>query len=128
MKNYLNKMFNNITNGQAAKKHVISQTRKKICESFLKLLWNEGFILGYKADQKTKNKVYIFLKYVNNRPSINSIKLISLASKRVYYSSKQVWKINSNKCFIIFSTDKGLQSTHACKKLRIGGEPLIIIN
>jgi small subunit ribosomal protein S8 len=128
MKNYLNKMFNNIINGQIAKNHVINQTRKKICESFLKFLWAEGFILGYEVNQKNKKKLNIFLKYVNNRPTINVIKLVSTPSKRVYYSSKQIWKINSSKSLIVFSTNKGLQSISDCKKLKIGGEPFIIIN
>lgn len=128
MKNYLNKMFTNILNGQVAKRPVISQTRKKICESVLKLLWAEGFLLGYEVNRKNKNKLNIFLKYFHNRPAINSIKVLSLPSKRFCYASKQIWKINSSKSFTIFSTNKGFQSIHNCKRLKIGGEPFIVIN
>ena len=128
MKNYLWNMFASIKNGQIAKRSFIFHTRKKICESFLKVLWQEGFIIGYKIDSNNKNKLKIFLKYKNGRPVINSLKLISKPSRRIYYSIKQVWKINSSKSFIIFSTNKGLKSVLECKKLKIGGEPLIIIN
>ena len=128
MKNYLNKMFINILNGQVVKTRVINQTRKKICEAILKILWSEGFILGYEVDLKNKNKLNIFLKYVDNRPAINVIKLLSLPSRRVHYSSKQIWKINSNKSFVIFSTNKGFLSVYNCKKFNIGGEPFIVIN
>lgn len=121
-------MFANIKNGQLAKRSFIYQTRKKICESFLKVMWEEGFILGYKIDSNNSNKLKIFLKYQNNRPVINSINFISRPGRRIYYSIDQIWKIDSSKSFIILSTNKGLKSIIACKKLRLGGEPFISIN
>jgi small subunit ribosomal protein S8 len=128
MKNYLWNMFSNIKNGQLAKRSYIYHTRKKICESFLKIMWDEGFILGYKIDLIDSNKLKIFLKYKNGKPAINSIKLITKPSKRIYWSINQIWKIDSNKNFIIFSTNKGLKSIIDCKKIKIGGEPFIVIN
>lgn len=128
MKNYLWNMFANLKNGQLAKRAYIYQTRKKICESFLRVMWDEGFILGYTIDADDPSKLKIFLKYKNNRPVINNIKLLSKPSKRVYWSTNQIWKIDSSKIFIIFSTNKGLKSIIDCKKLKIGGEPYIAIN
>jgi len=128
MKNYLWNMFANIKNGQLTKRSFIYQTRKKICESFLKILWQEGFILGYKIDSKDPNLLKIFLKYYNDRPAINSLKVISKPSRRIYFSSKQIWKIDSSKSFIIFSTSKGLKTLLDCKKLKIGGEPVIVVS
>jgi len=127
MKNYLHNLFANIKKGQLSKRNFIYNRRKKICEAFLRILWNEGFILGYKNDT-ISNKTKIFLKYKNNRPVINSIKLVSKPSRRIYYSIKQIWKLDSSKSFIIFSTNQGLKSIIECKKLRLGGEPFIIIN
>jgi small subunit ribosomal protein S8 len=118
-------MFANIKNGQLAKRSFIFQERKKICEAFLKILWDEGFILGYTVES---NKLKIYLKYNSEQPVINSIKLISKPSRRIYYSVKQIWKIDSSKSLIIFSTNKGLKSINDCKKLKIGGEPFISIN
>jgi len=121
-------MFANIKNGQLTKRSFIIQPRKKICESYLKILWREGFILGYTIDYKNKNQIKIFLKYKSGQPVINSCNLISKPSRRVYYSIKQIWKIDSSKSFIIISTNKGLKSIVECKKLKIGGEPVLIIN
>ena len=121
-------MFVNIKNGQLVRRSVIFQTRKNICESFLQILWNEGFILGYTIDNKNSNKLKIFLKYNNGKPVINSVKSISKPSRRIYYSIKQIWKLDSSKAFIIFSTNRGLKSIIECKKLKLGGEPYIIIN
>ena len=128
MKNYLWNMFANIKNGQLNKCDIIFQRRKKICEAFLKILWNEGFILGYKLDDQDVNQIKIFLKYNKNRPAIKSVKFLSKPSRRIYYSAKQIWKLDSNKSLIIFSTNKGLKSTLECKKLKIGGEPFVSIN
>lgn len=118
-------MFANIKNGQISRRAFVIHPKKKICESFLKILWTEGFILGYSIENE---KIKIFLKYVNGRPAINSLNLISTPSRRIYYSVKQIWKIDSCQYFIILSTNKGLKSILECKKLKIGGEPILIIN
>lgn len=122
-------MFTNIKNGQMAKKNITIGPRKTICESFLKILWDEGFISGYKISSQNNNNLEIFLKYTKNgKPVINSLKFLSKPGQRVYYSSKQIWKLDSSKTFIIFSTNHGLKSINECKKNKVGGEPLVIIN
>ena len=122
-------MFANIKNGQLAKRSYIYQKRKKLCELFLNILWNEGFIIGYKIEGKNKDNLKIFLKYIENRkPSINNIKVISKPGRRITYSLKQIWKIDSSKTLIIFSTNQGLKTLVECKKLQLGGEPIITIN
>ena len=129
MKNCVWNMFANIKNSQTAKKSIATQTRKNICEQILKLLWDEGFISGYRISLKSDKKLEIFLKYQKDgKPVINSIKTMSKPGKRIYYSAKQIWKIDSSKLFIIFSTNKGLKSIIQCKKWKIGGEPFLIIN
>jgi small subunit ribosomal protein S8 len=122
-------MFASIKNGQTAKKSIIIQTRKNMCEHILKLLWDEGFISGYKISLTNNRKLEIFLKYQKTgKPTINSIKTVSKPGKRIYYSAKQIWKMDSSKLFIIFSTNKGLKSINQCKKFKLGGEPFLIIN
>jgi small subunit ribosomal protein S8 len=125
MKHYLWGMLSKIKNAQLARKSVVFQKKNKISESFLKLLWNEGFILGYKLKS---HKLKIFLKYASNKPAINSLKVVSKPSRKIFYSIKQIWKINSSKSFIVLSTNQGLKSLLECKKKNIGGELLIIIN
>jgi small subunit ribosomal protein S8 len=128
MKNYLWCMFANIKNGNLTKRKFIVQRKKRICESFLKILWNEGLILGYVVTLENPNILKIFLKYKKNKPVLNSIKLVSKPGRKIYYSAEEISKLDSNKYFIIFSTNQGLQSLIKCKKLKIGGEPFIIIN
>lgn len=128
MKNYFWNMFANIKNGQSARKSFIYQKRKKICEELLKVLWAEGFILGFRISTNNSNFIKIFLKYKNEIPVINYIYIISKPSRRVYYSLKQIWKIKSNKSCTIISTNQGFKTIVECKKLSIGGEPMVVLN
>jgi small subunit ribosomal protein S8 len=128
MKNLLWNMFANIQNGQLAKKIFVVQKKKKICESVLNILWDGGFILGYKTVEEDPTKIKIYLKYYKNKPVIQTLKSVSKPGSRIYYSIKQIWKIDSNKTFLIISTNKGLKTLMECKKLKIGGEPFLIIN
>jgi len=118
-------MFANIKSGLITKKAFILYPKKKICILFLNILWDEGFILGYKIDET--NLIKIFLKYQNKKPVINSLKIITKPGKRKYCSIKQLWKIKYNSGIIILSTNKGIMSINECKKLKIGGELFIII-
>jgi small subunit ribosomal protein S8 len=83
-------MFINIQNGQIAKRSFILYPRKKICELFLKVLWKEGFIIGYQIPYKNSKKLKIFLKYKNNQSVINKIKIISQPGRRIFYSINEI--------------------------------------
>lgn len=128
MKHYLWNMLTSIKNGQSSKKSMIYQPRKGLCESMLKILWDEGFITAYNISKNNHNQLQIFLKYgTNGEPAISSLKFLSKPSKRFYYSAKQIWKLDSSKTFLIISTNKGLMNIEQCKKNNLGGEPLLII-
>jgi small subunit ribosomal protein S8 len=128
MKNHLWEMILTIKNAYLSRRTFVYQKRTRVCETFLKILWDEGFIAGYQIDQKNTSRIKIFLKYKGSTPAINLIKSISKPSRRIYYSANQIWKIDSSKSFILLTTSKGLKSILSCKKLFIGGEPLIAIN
>lgn len=124
-------MISNIKNGQLSKKPyiILKQTNKKICESVLNVLWDEGFILGYKYTKfVSKNSVKVFLKYKKGDPVINSIKVVSKPSLKIFFSLKNLWKFDTNQGTLIISTNKGVMSSTECKKLKLGGQALIIVN
>lgn len=127
MKNKIWYMISSIKNGLLSNKKFIKTQKQKNCEAILNILWDEGFILGYKTCKFEPKSIIIFLKYSKNVPSIKSIKSISKPSLKIYYSLKQLWKLNLNQSLIIVSTNKGLLSVEECKKLKIGGEPVVII-
>ena len=120
-------MLANIKNGQLANKDSINQIYTKNCENFLNILWDEGFILGYKKIYSNPVIIKIFLKYKNKTPVIKTFRIISKSNFKTYYSIKQLWKFDTIKGLLILSTNKGLLSINKCKILKIGGEPLVII-
>lgn len=127
MKNHFANMIANIKNGQQSKKAYVITTRKKTCEYVLNILWDEGFIFGYKISSTNPNMLKVYLKYNNENPAINNIKLLTKPSLKIYYSLKQLWKLNSSEGLLIISTNKGFMSLNDCKKYRLGGEPFLTV-
>jgi len=127
----MKKLFKNVIielkNSQISKRKFVFQPKTKLTIALLNILWNEGFILGYKVSYLNLEFLKVFLKYKENKPVINSIKLISKPGRRLYYKVSQLWKLDSKKKLFILSTSKGLMTIHECKKTRIGGQPLFII-
>jgi len=115
-----------IQNNQLVNKQIVKYKRQKNCEMLLNVLWDEGYILGYKT-LKNSNFILIYLKYNNKIPVITDFKIISKSSLKINYSIKQLWKLNENNGLVILSTNKGLLSINSCKKFNIGGEPILII-
>lgn len=120
-------MLANIKNGQIAKKTAVIHPHNPLCASLLDILWNEGFISGYRFLDKPRNKFKIFLKYEKEQPAINVIKPLTVPGLRNYYSLNQLWKIKLNNSLLILSTTKGLFSLEDCKKLKLGGSPFLIV-
>ena len=127
MKNHLWNMFATIKNGLMVKKSFVLQPKKKICESILNILWDEGYILGYTISETNSRMLKIFLKYKNGKPVIHSLNSVSKPGLRVYFSAKQIWKIDTTNGTLVISTNKGFMSIIECKKLKLGGEPFLIV-
>jgi len=127
MKNLLWNIPANLTNSLLSRRNYMYQPKTKLTNAFLNILWNEGFILGYKISNSNPNLFKIFLKYKNKNPVINSIKFIFKPSRHIYYSVSQLWKLDSKKNLIILTTPKGLMTVSECKKSQIGGKPLFLI-
>lgn len=126
MKGYLYSLISLIKNGQMVKKAFVLHKNKNICEALLNILWDEGFILGYQLIGPTNN-LKIYLKYKNETPVISNIQIVSKPSLRIYYSIKNLWKLDTCKGLMILATNQGLKSINECKKLKLGGEPILII-
>ena len=120
-------MISMINNGQLAQKTFVLQLKKRVCVNILNVLWDEGFILGYKVTKNNNKFIKIFLKYQNGVPVTKSLKILSKPSLRIYYSAKQLWKLDSKNVLIILSTNKGFFTNTNCKKRFLGGEPVILI-
>ena len=127
MNSILRNVAINLNNSQISKRNFIFQPKTKLIVNFLNILWNEGFILGYKLYGVNSNLLKIFLKYKKNKPVINSIKLFYNSGFTNHYKLSQLWKLDSKKNLIILNTSKGLMTVQECKKNQVGGQPLFIV-
>lgn len=127
MKNYFWNMFANIQNGQIARREFVYQKRKKICEPFLQIMWDQGFIEGYNIEKDNPDRLKIGLKYTNHSPGITSIKILSKPGNKIYLGLSQLWKIKSSDACVIISTHRGLKTLTECKKEGLGGELILVI-
>jgi len=120
-------LFTRLVNGQKANKLTIRVPKQKFCQNFLKVLWNDGYILGFQESKKNPFTYEVFLKYRNGHPVINKVEFISKPSKREYLTIKQIWKLDVGLGTAYFSTNKGILSIDLCKKYNIGGELFLFI-
>lgn len=127
MKNTLWNVSTDLKNNQISRRNFMYHLKTKSTIAFLNILWNEGFILGYKICNSNVNLLKIFLKYKNGNPIINALKPISKPGRQIYYSTFQLYKFNSKKNLIVLSTSKGLMTISECKQAQIGGKPLFSI-
>lgn len=127
MKHTLWNLSANLKNSQISRRNFIFQPKTKSTTSFLNILWDEGFISGYKLCNSDLNLLKIFLKYKNGNPVINSLKILSKPSRQVHYSVSDLWKLDAKKTLIILTTPKGLMTIDECKQTKTGGKLLFII-
>lgn len=130
MKDFLSDMLTRIRNGQRAGLDAVylhSHT-PKMCKVVLKLLVEEGYIRGfseYDSNKLINNKIKVFLKYKNNgAPVIEGLFRVSTPGRRIYVSTKILWKPKTNIGLFIFSTPQGIMTDRDARLLNLGGEVL----
>jgi small subunit ribosomal protein S8 len=131
MKDYISDMLTRIRNGQKANLNeiLLFWPTPKFCIKLLTIFQNEGFIRGFKKiiiNEKTY--ILVLLKYTElQNPIIRKIERISKPGKRVYISSKNLWKLNNGKGVLILSTPKGLMTDSQSRFINLGGELICYI-
>ena len=125
----INNMFSSIKNAQLAKKTIIFQKKSNLSFSFLNILWDEGFILGFKIALFSKFHYEIYLKLHFNTQFLMFSKIKSFNKVKINkkISLKQIWKLNLVTEILILATSKGLFTNMSCKKYNFSGKPFILI-
>lgn len=125
MNDLLSDLITRIRNAQMTKKKNVNAPLSKVSENLLKVLRNEGYILGYKIEECDGHKnLYIDLKYYNNQPVICEINRISKPGRRVYSSIKKLPLVRNGLGIYILSTNQGIMSDTEARKRSLGGEVL----
>ena len=90
-------------------------------------MYKEGYINGFRKLSDQSNKIEIFLKYNNGKPAISKLSTLSKPSRRIYLKVGCLWKLSTSLQTLIISTPRGVLSDKECRKLRLGGEILCVL-
>ncbi len=123
-----------IKNGYKAGLLYIKVLNSKMVKNVLQVLQNEGFIDSFfiNNDSITTNGVVkeldVKLRYVDNKPALHSMKLISKPGRKLYIKNGEMNFILNRFGVRILSTNRGIITDQKAKELGIGGEYLLEVN
>jgi small subunit ribosomal protein S8 len=106
----------------------VRSQNSKICINVLRVLYNLGYIRGFAINDS--KSITIFLKYVNNKPVVRNIHVISTPGRRVYspYKKLQQQLKKKDSGYFILSTSKGVITDEESVMFNIGGEVLLKVS
>ena len=123
----LGDMLTRIRNGQKARKTEISSPASKLRRNVLEVLQREGYIRGYRFEEREHGEFAIELKYHNGDPVIRELKRISKPGRRVYSGVKDLPRIYNGLGIAILSTPRGVLSDGEAREAHVGGEVLCMV-
>ncbi len=129
-------MIIRIKNAQAVGKKIVSMPSTKLKVEIAKLLKAEGYVFGWTSavpEGETFPALSLSLKYtidINNvkKPVIESMKRISLCSRRVYVSCKELPSVENGLGVACISTSQGVMTGGQAAKAGLGGEVLFYVS
>ncbi len=126
MSDPLGDMLTRVRNGQQAGKEIVECPYSKLRENVCNVLKDEGFIRGYKVEERDGNKKYLMiqLKYAEGRGVIRQIDRVSKPGRRVYSSVKTMPRFYNGLGILVVSTPQGIMADHKARAANVGGEVL----
>ena len=128
--NLLNDSIIRIKNSQTNKQRKVSLLKSKLSINILKVLRNEGYLRGFKIQDRT---IEVSLKYYKDKPAIQNIKYHSRLSHKTNISYKKLTymyedkTINSGLSTMILSTPFGILTNFQCLDRKIGGKLILTV-
>jgi len=124
----LSNMLSIVKVGCNARHLQVTVQNSKLCINVLSVLYKLGYIRGFIV--KDKKDIIVLLKYINNKPVIRNIAVISTPGRRTYIKHKKLEKFLKKKDsgFLLLSTSKGILTDEESNLFKIGGEALLKIS
>jgi small subunit ribosomal protein S8 len=120
-----------VRNAILAKHEVVEIPGSNMKKDITKILYDKGYILGYKFEEDTKQgKIRIALKYhpETKVPAIKSIKRASSPGLRKYANARELPRVLNGLGVAILSTSQGVMTDKEARKMNIGGEVLCFVH
>jgi small subunit ribosomal protein S8 len=119
-------MLTRIRNAQARKHEAVYFPSSKIKTAMVRLLKHEGFIHGYKTVGTAPfEETKVFIKYDGKgAPVITGLARVSRQGRRVYSGHDEIPSVRGGLGITIVSTSRGLMTSSAAWRAKVGGEVL----
>ena len=126
MSDPLGDMLTRISNGQSARKTVVSSPSSRFRTNVLEVLKREGYIRNYSSVDVRPGiqELKIELKYHDGMPVISEIQRVSRPGRRVYYGIRDLPRVYNGLGIAILSTPRGVLSDSEARTANVGGEVL----
>ncbi|HMS98749.1 MAG: 30S ribosomal protein S8 [Saprospiraceae bacterium] len=120
-----------IRNAQKAGHTTVMIPASNIKKAITEILYDQGYILKYKFDDKAgkQGEIHIAIKYdrQSKTPVIKELGRISKPGLRQYVRSNEIPKVANGLGIAIISTSAGLMTDKKARSLNIGGELLCYV-
>ncbi len=119
-------MLTRIRNASSAGHKMVDIPASKLKSSIARVLYNHGFILGFRRIEDGKQGVLrVYLAYRNGTPLIVGIKRISKPGCRVYAGVGTLPKVMGGRGVAVLTTPRGIITDFEARKHNVGGEVLL---
>ncbi|MCD8574564.1 MAG: 30S ribosomal protein S8 [Erysipelotrichaceae bacterium] len=121
-------LLTRIRNAVSAKHESVEIPASKEKLEIVRILKEEGFILGYSVSSDAKKVITVNLKYgANNQKVISGIKRISKPGLRVYAEVDKLPRVLNGLGIAIISTSHGVMTDRDARKKNVGGEVIAYV-
>lgn len=119
-------LLTRIRNGLHSRRSKVQVPASRIKEQMLAVLEQEGFILGYRRlDDSKQGVLEVDLKYQSSgEPVIKGLRRVSKPSLRVYKGTGDVKQVRTGLGISIMTTSRGIMTNKQARKEHVGGEVL----
>ncbi|MCE2406016.1 MAG: 30S ribosomal protein S8 [Pseudomonadales bacterium] len=121
-------MLTRIRNAQMVRMKTVTMPNSKLKRSICNVLATEGYIESYETSDESKPVLTITLKYSDDgKPVIESIDRASRPGLRRYVGSGELPRVRGGLGTAILSTNQGVITEKAARRLGVGGEVLCTV-
>ena len=121
-------MLTRIRNAQMVRMKAVSMPSSTLKQAICKVLVAEGYILSFRVSDDAKPALTIVLKYLSDgSPVIESIDRVSRPGLRRYVALDDLPRVRGGLGTAILSTNQGVISERAARRLGVGGEVLCTV-
>jgi small subunit ribosomal protein S8 len=119
-------MLTRIRNASSAGHKMVDIPASKMKASIARVLYNHGFILGFRRIEDGKQGMLrVYLAYRNGTPLIVGIKRISKPGCRVYAGVETLPRVMGGRGLAVLTTPRGIITDFEARKHNVGGEVLL---